>query len=107
MAAGLSAYIKPHWRGAVLVCARCSDRFGPGFGRSGRERLASALRRQLGIRRFRRATIGVVEVGCLGICPRDAVTVANPGIPDRYALATPEGELSALIDRLGLSDHAA
>ncbi len=107
MAAGLSAYVKPHWRDAVLVCARCSRRCGARFGRSGRERLARALRRYLGIRRFRQATLGVVEVGCLGVCPRGAITIANARVPGRYALATPESDLGALIDRLGLGDHAA
>lgn len=107
MAAGLSAYIKPHWRGAVLVCARCSKRCGAHFGRSGRERLARALRRHLGIRRFRRATLGVAEVGCLGVCPRGAITIANARVPGRYALATPESDLGTLIDWLGLGDHAA
>lgn len=107
MAAGLAAYIKPHWITAVLVCARCSHRIGRGFGRGGRHRLAPALRRHLGIGRFRRASIGVVEVGCLGVCPRGAITLANARDPARRAVAPRACDLSALLAQLGIPDQSA
>ena len=78
----------------MLVCRKCSKRAGGGFGEDGRERLAKALRRELGLagkgKRARKDRLGVVEVGCLKICPKRAVMAIRCGDPGRW-LAVPCG----------------
>ena len=82
---------RANWGAAILVCRKCERRMGDrGFGPSARLRLAKALRRTVrkskaaGGRQLkgRLAPVGVVEIGCQKLCPRDGVTViigAQPG----------------------------
>ncbi len=63
------------WQGTALVCRKCSKKLGGGFGHKGREDLSKALRQQLKSTNRRRA-LRVIEVGCLSLCPKRAVTVA-------------------------------
>ncbi len=102
MAAGLEAYVKAHWSTAILVCATCSTRLGRGFGARHRQRLATALRRHLGIRRFARNPLGVVEVKCLGMCPRGGVAVVNARHPHRCHRALAGTDLAKIAEALGL-----
>ncbi len=81
---------KSEWAGALLVCAKCSKKLGGGFGPKGRERLAKALRREPGFGKGRKAVVGVVEVKCLGLCPKDAVTVVDTRRPGEW-LVVPAG----------------
>ena len=64
--------------------------------------LAKALRKHLGLRKGRKGAAGIVEVKCLGVCPRGAVTVVN-GAASREWLLVPEGaDLDAVAGELGL-----
>jgi predicted metal-binding protein len=50
----------------------------------------------------RQSAAGIVEVKCLGVCPRGAVTVVN-GAASREWLLVPEGaDLDAVAGELGL-----
>ena len=90
MAARLKAHIRSNWSNAVLVCGKCSKKLGGGFGPKGKQPLGKALRKHLGLKKGRKAAAGVVDVKCLGVCPRGAVTMIN-GAASREWLIVPEG----------------
>ena len=48
------------------------------------------LRKALATKKGRKGRFGVVEVGCLGVCPRNAVTLIDTARPDRW-LVVPRG----------------
>lgn len=107
MEARLTRHLQSNWANAVLVCAKCSKKLDGGFGPKGKTPLAKALRKELGLKKGRKGAAGVVEVKCLGICPRGAVTVVN-GAQARDWLIVPEGaDLAALGDELGLAPDQA
>jgi predicted metal-binding protein len=90
VAAGLSGTVKSRWERTILVCAKCSKKIDGGFGPKGKQSLAKALRRYLGLKLWRKAWVGIVEVKCLGVCPRGAVTVVDAAEPGRWRLV-PKG----------------
>ena len=95
--------VRSNWSNTVLVCAKCSKKLGGGFGPKGKTPLAKALRKRLGLKKGRKAGAGIVEVKCLGVCPRGAVTVVN-GAQSREWLLVPEGaDVGAVAEELGLS----
>lgn len=102
MEARLKTGIRSNWSNAVLVCAKCSKKLGGGFGPKGRTPLAKALRKHLGLKKGRKGAAGIVEVKCLGVCPRGAVTVVN-GAQSRDWLLVREGaDLDTVAGELGL-----
>ena len=107
MEARLTKLVKADWETAILVCAKCSKRLEGGFGKKGKQRLAKALKAYLGIKRFRKARVGVVEVKCLGVCPRGAVTVVNAADPSRWRLVARDADLAAVAADLGIAPQAA
>jgi hypothetical protein len=56
---------KTRWREVVLVCGECS-----GDAHSLRKRLKKELKRRDGGKAFR-----IIRTGCMGVCPKNAVTV--------------------------------
>lgn len=90
------------WEDVLLVCRKCGGRLKKGgFGPKGRDRLPDMLRqmlRHLG----RRREVGIVEVGCLGVCPKDAVVVLRGRDPGAMLVVRKGTEPAALADRLGL-----
>lgn len=109
MAAGsergrLKQKVRANWANAVLVCAKCSKKLDGGFGKKGKQSLGKALRKHLHLKKGRKAAAGVVDVGCLGVCPRGAVTVVN-GAATREWLIVPAGaDLHAVAQTAGLVD---
>lgn len=85
----------------MLVCRKCSKKLDGGFGAKGGERLAKALKKQVG--KGRKASAGIVEVGCLGVCPKGAVTVVNGAHSRDWLLVRPGADLDALSATLGLT----
>lgn len=86
----------------MLICRKCSKRAGGGFGKGGRKRLAKALRRELQLEKGRRARIGLVEVGCLGLCPKDAVSVACGSKPGALFAVPVGAPMVDVVAALGL-----
>lgn len=95
--------VASRWSHAVLVCRKCSKKLkGGGFGPAGDRPLARALRKQLHLGKGRKARAGIVEVGCLDVCPKRAVTVIDTRHPDRWLIVPPGADLDALAHDLGL-----
>ena len=82
--------IPSNWQDAIIVCRKCSKKLGGGFGSKGKQSLAKALRMARGGKKGRKASFGVIETGCLGVCPRGAVTLIDGARPERWLLV-PEG----------------
>lgn len=102
MAAGLKTRIRSNWANAVLVCAKCSKKLNGGFGPKGKAPLGKALRKHLHLKKGRKAAAGILDVKCLGVCPRGAVTVVN-GAASREWLLVPAGaDLDTVAQELGL-----
>lgn len=104
MEAGAGGTVKDHvragWSGAILVCGKCSKKLGGGFGRKGKQPLAKALRGEPGFGKGRKATIGVVETRCLGICPKQAVTLVDTREPGRWRLVEEGADVTTLAREL-------
>ena len=94
-------HVPSHWRGAVLVCSKCSKKVGGGFGPKGKTRLAKALRELGNGKKGRKADFGVIETGCLKLCPKKAVVVVDAGHPRDWLLVEPGTSVEKVADRLG------
>lgn len=99
---GLARAVASHWSGAILVCAKCSKKVDGGFGPKRRTRLAKALRKAFGLKKGRKSRAGVIEVKCLGVCPKNAVTLIDSGHPDRWRIVPVGANVAALGRDLGL-----
>jgi predicted metal-binding protein len=98
----LKDHVQSNWRNSVLVCRKCSKKLDGGFGPKGDQRLAKALKKHLSIGKGRKASAGIVEVGCLGICPKGAVTVVNGSDSRDWLLVRTGADLDALAGELGI-----
>jgi predicted metal-binding protein len=103
MAPGMKDHVCAEWSGAILVCGKCSKKLGGGFGPKGRTPLGKALRKLLGLKRSRKAPLGVVEVGCLKICPKGAVTLVDTAAPGRWRLVPAGTPVEVVARDLGLA----
>lgn len=95
--------IASNWQNSVLICRKCSKKLDGGFGPEGDERLAKAIRKHLALKKGRKAAAGIVEVGCLGVCPKGAVTVVNGADSREWLLVRPDADLDELCDILGIT----
>jgi hypothetical protein len=94
------------WSGAILVCSKCSKRLGGGFGPKGRTGLGKALRKRFGLKKGRASPIGVVDVKCLGVCPKGAVTLVDTSRPNTWRLVPAGADVDAVGRDLGLDPGA-
>jgi predicted metal-binding protein len=97
----LKLFARSNWEASLLVCRKCSRKLDGGFGPKGKTPLAKLLR-QVGAGKGRKARIGVVEVKCLGVCPKGAVTVVDSREPGKWRLVRQGGDASEIADALGL-----
>jgi predicted metal-binding protein len=100
---GVKPNVGARWERTILVCGKCSKRADGGFGEKRRTPLAKALRKFLGVKRSRKATIGIIETKCLGACPRGAVTVVDAGSPGEWLLVREGSAIDEVAAALGLS----
>jgi predicted metal-binding protein len=98
----LKDHIRSNWHNAILVCRKCEKKLDGGFGPDGKQRLAKALKKHLSLKKGRKASAGIVEVSCLGICPRGAVTVVNGSASRDWLLVRPGADLDALARELDI-----
>ena len=54
----------------------------------------------------RKAAAGVVETRCLGVCPRNAVTLIDTRAPDEWLIVPAGAELGMVRRRIGRADPA-
>jgi predicted metal-binding protein len=87
----------------VLVCRKCSRKLHGGFGDDGDQRLAKALRKGLG-GKGRTARVGVVEVGCFDVCPKNAVVTVRASHPGDWVIVPRGASSQAVARRLGLTE---
>ncbi len=67
----------------LAICKKCGKKVGGGFGDDGSKSLAKALVKHLGLPKWKRSRVRIVETGCMKLCPRRAVAVTtsrNPGL---------------------------
>ncbi|MGJ3649728.1 (2Fe-2S) ferredoxin domain-containing protein [Sphingomonas sp. GlSt437] len=98
----MKAVIASRWERTILVCAKCSKKVDGGFGNKGKQRLAKALRRYLGIKRWRKSPIGIVEVKCLGVCSKGGVTVVDAAKPGTWHVVPQCAEVETVAAMLDL-----
>ena len=96
------------WRDLVLVCRKCGEKLGGGFGKDGRENLRDlmkSLTREAGLRKI----VRVIESDCLDLCPKDAVSVMRVAEPSTILAVPPRTDPLAVLGRLGVmparADH--
>lgn len=77
------------WQEVLLICGKCSRKLDGGFGRKGKHGLKDVLRDTLKETGQRRA-VRVLEVGCLGLCPKHAVSAISSRRPAEV-LVIPRG----------------
>ncbi|HEX7823251.1 MAG TPA: hypothetical protein VF463_21875 [Sphingobium sp.] len=92
------------WNAAIITCKKCSKKLGGGFGEKGKTSLAKALRERAGGGKGRKAGIGVVETGCLKVCPKNAVVAINGARPQDWLIVPRGTALEVVAQRLGLED---
>ncbi|WP_294056050.1 (2Fe-2S) ferredoxin domain-containing protein [Sphingomonas sp.] len=98
--------IRSNWDDAILVCAKCSKKLDGGFGPKGKTGLAKALRKAFGLKKGRKSRAGIVEVKCLGVCPRGAVTVVNGNDPHGWLLVEKGTPVEEVGEALGLGEDS-
>ncbi|RZF66352.1 hypothetical protein EWE75_00320 [Sphingomonas populi] len=95
--------VRSDWSRTLLVCQKCSKKLGGGFGPRGKTPLAKALRKELGVKTGRKAAMGIVEVKCLKVCPRGAVTVVDSADSRTWQIVRAGAPLETVIDALGIN----
>lgn len=98
-------HVRSNWSNVVLICRKCSKKLDGGFGPGGGEPLAKALRKHMSLKKGRKATAGVLEVNCLGICPKNAVTVVDGAASRDWLIVRAGADLDELSEALGLNTH--
>jgi predicted metal-binding protein len=68
------------WRTVLLLCRKCGKKQKGGFGPKQKEPLRDELRQALR-GAGRRRDVRIMEIGCLGICPKRGVTALNASRP--------------------------
>jgi hypothetical protein len=89
---------KSNWDQTVLVCSKCSKKVGGGFGPRGKTPLVKALRAVFG--KGRKASVGVVPVKCLGVCPKNGVTLVDSNRPREWMIVPAGTPLSKVTGAL-------
>ena len=94
---------RSNWREVVLICRKCTRKLDGGFGSDGDKSLRKALRKELKLAKGRKAGLALVEVDCLKLCPKDAVTVVLGSAPGRMRAAAKRTPIKQIAAELGLS----
>lgn len=91
--------VKAPWDGVALVCRKCGKKLRGGFGKKGKQDLSKVLREWLKESGQRRA-LRVVAVDCLGLCPKNAVSVVGPGAPGHVVVVPAGADAGAVAEAL-------
>ena len=94
---GEIAVVSTGWSDTLLVCRKCSKKLHRGgFGPDGRLTLRQAVRDALQAD-GRRGEVGILEIGCVGICPKRAVTTARASDPGAFRIVPAGTPVSLLL----------
>lgn len=99
----MKLFARSNWEASLLVCRKCSKKLGGGFGPKGKTSLAKVLKKHGG-GKGRKARLGVIEVKCLGVCPKGAVTVIDSRDPGRWRLVRTGTDVSEVAETLKLDE---
>ncbi|MGB3806853.1 MAG: (2Fe-2S) ferredoxin domain-containing protein [Erythrobacter sp.] len=94
--------IRSNWSHAILVCKKCSKKAkkrGLRFGKDG-DTLPKALKKSLGTKKGRKAPLGLVEVSCLDICPKNGVVVVDTRTPGQWRIVGTDADMDELARQL-------
>lgn len=94
------------WSHTLMICAKCTKKIGGGFGAKGKHPLAKVLRKELGVKSGRKAAMGIVEVKCLKVCPKNAVTVVDSRDVHEWKIVAAGVSTAAVIEGLELNASA-
>ena len=81
--------VRTNWDDVVVVCRKCQKRMGGGFGPDGNWTLRKAIRKRSNTK-DNECSIGVIQAGCFGVCPKQGVTVMRASRPSELLVVTPE-----------------
>lgn len=90
------------WRDLLLLCGKCSRKLDGGFGKKERHDLKDVLRDALKAA-GRRRELRVLEVGCLGLCPKRAITAINTARPGEVLVVPRGADPASVLTVLGAS----
>jgi predicted metal-binding protein len=93
--------VPSHWQGSVMVCRKCSKKLDGGFGTKGKQSLAKVLRKAKHSKKGRQGSFGVVEIGCVGLCPGGGVTVIDGARPGQWLVVKRGADVEDLAAVLG------
>jgi predicted metal-binding protein len=86
------------WRDVAFLCRKCGKKLDGGFGPDGKQSLRRALRDRMRAE-GRRGELGILEIGCLGICPKGAITMGLASAPGEVLIVAAGADIAALLDR--------
>lgn len=92
--------VKSNWNHALLVCKKCEKKLDGGFGADGDARLSKSLRKAMGTAKGRKGRVGIIEVSCLGICPKKAVVLIDTRRPGVWRIVQPGADVGLLAQDL-------
>ncbi len=84
------------WIDAILICRKCGKKLDGGFGVDGTDSLRKALRTVLRAS-GERQRIGLIDISCLGLCPKGAVTVLRASQPGEMRIVPAGADAAALL----------
>ena len=86
------------WRDVAFLCRKCGKKLDGGFGSDGKQSLRRALRDAMRVGGWRR-DLGILEVGCLGVCPKGAVTMGLASAPGEVLIVAAGADIRSLLER--------
>ncbi|GMN01529.1 hypothetical protein MTsPCn3_02590 [Erythrobacter sp. MTPC3] len=94
--------IRSNWSHAILICKKCSKKAkkrGIAFG-SGQTALPKALKKELGTKKGRKSSLGIIEVSCLDICPKNGVVLIDSRTPAQWRIIGEGADIGELARQL-------
>ena len=95
--------VPSRWTRTILVCGKRSRKVGDGFGPKGKTSLTKALKQRLDLPKGRKAHVGLIETGCLKLCPKRRVVAIDAARPGDWYLIERGTDIDAVMKTLGLA----
>ncbi|WP_373488891.1 (2Fe-2S) ferredoxin domain-containing protein [Blastomonas sp.] len=92
--------VRANWSHTILICKKCQKRAKAAFGPEHDKSLSKALKRRLTSGKGRKARLGIVEVGCLDICPKKGVVLIDSRAPGIWRIVRDDADIDRLAEEL-------